>query len=234
MKGYKYLFFDLDRTLWDYEINSLEAFKDIISELKLNSLINDPAYFKERYSYHNEVLWEQYKTGEISKEYLSCKRFEILLEEFNINDNNIVKQFESKYLLKVPTKNNLFPHTIETLKYLVNKDYQLSIITNGFEEIQYKKMENTNIKHFFKHIIISEKVGVKKPAPKIFDYALKKCKASKSNSLMIGDDLESDIVGAANFGIDQVFYNPEKTKTQKQFIKPTYTISEITELTKIL
>jgi putative hydrolase of the HAD superfamily len=232
MKGYKYLFFDLDRTLWDYEKNSFETFVDIISEMQLNTLIDDPAFFKERYNFHNEKLWNQYKKGEISKKYLSSKRFEVLLSEFNIYDKDLAKQFESKYLSKVPAKNQLLPHAMETLEYLVNKKYELNIITNGFEEIQYKKMKNSNIKHFFKHIIISEKVGVKKPDPKIFDYALKKCEASISNSLMIGDDFESDIIGAANYGVDQVYFHPNPTKNQS--FKPTYTISELKELKQIL
>ncbi len=232
MKKYKCLFFDLDRTLWDYETNSLEAFKDIVIKLQIDDQIRDAALLKQTYNMINEQMWEQYKKGLITKEFLSEKRFAHTLKNFGIYNNNIVKQFAEEYLKVVPTKSNLISGTMETLSYLKEKGYNLNIITNGFKEIQQKKMESSNIDQFFDFIIISEDVGYKKPQPEIFEFALEKCNVSKEESIMIGDDFEADVLGAAEIGIDQIFYTTSKVETEKT--PPTYTINNISDLRNIL
>ncbi len=231
MKEYKCLFFDLDRTLWDYEANSLEAFEDIIIDLHIENFIKDPALLKQIYNKVNEEMWDQYKKGDITKEFLSEERFNYTLKEFGINDSNIAQQFAKKYLEIVPTKSHLISGTIESLTYLKGKKYKLNIITNGFKEMQHKKLEHSRISQFFDNLIISEDVGFKKPHPKIFEYALNKCNVSKVDSIMIGDDYDADILGAANFGVDQVFYSANNVKIEKHL--PTYWINDIAELIKI-
>ena len=94
------------------------------------------------------------------------------------------------------------------LKYL-SKKYKLHIITNGFHEVQHIKLQHAGLTSYFNEIITSEQMGVKKPNPKIFNYALQKANTSAEESIMIGDDLEVDVLGAEKVGIQGVFFNPK-------------------------
>ena len=120
----------------------------------------------------------------------------------------------------------MFEGTIEILEYLKDQ-YKLHIITNGFEEVQNKKMRKSGILHFFDHIITSESVGVKKPNPKVFKHALDMAKTSASSSVMIGDNLEADIYGAINCGMKAIHFNSEKTLDIPDHITSINHLSEI-------
>lgn len=203
----KHLFFDLDRTLWDFESNSLETLQDIFKqrELQVKGIENFES-FLIFYKEYNHQLWDLYKLGEINKEHLSVERFRGTLKHFNILDEDLSHQIALDYVEISPTKTKLFPDAIEILEILVKK-YELHIITNGFSEVQFVKLDNSGLRPFFKEIITSEMVGVQKPKPEVFQYAINKANAQLSESVMIGDDQEVDIIGASNFGMDQVFVN---------------------------
>lgn len=233
MSRYTHLFFDLDRTLWDYEANSSSAFEDIIKLLKLHDKIPDVEIFKKKYDSYNEVLWEQYRKGIIKKSFLSRERFYKTLGDFDIHDPSLAETFGEKYLEIVPRKSFLVPHCMEILNYLKNKGYELHIITNGFQELQALKMTSSHIRPLFDTIITSDEVGIQKPHKEIFKYALSATQAKKSGSIMIGDDFEADVKGAANFGIDQVYYDI-KGKEERLPFQPTFIIKDIGELRKIL
>lgn len=228
---YKHIFFDLDRTLWDFESNSREALHEIYNDFKLKDRgISSFEAFLKSYQHHNETLWELYRKEIITKEYLRSSRFQLCLADFDINDRNLAVKMGEKYIQESPLKTNLFPYTFEVLHYL-SKKYKLHIITNGFEEVQHIKLKYSKLKRFFNHVITSELVGAKKPNPKIFKLALEKAGASVQESLMIGDDFPIDILGAKNIGMDQVFFNPNKYLTKQ---KATIQISCLSELKELL
>ena len=206
MDKYKHIYIDLDRTLWDFEANAREAFKEIFEMFDLSGMIPDFMEFIDTYVYYNEQLWEKYGKGKIRKDLLRAERFRLTLNRFKIKNSDLVNKISDAYMEITPQKSNLVKGAIETLTYLKSK-YNLYILTNGFPEVQYTKIKNCGIESFFKKIITSEEAGWHKPDKRIFQYALKCVNAKKEESLMIGDNLEIDIKGALNFGIDQVVAN---------------------------
>ena len=204
------VFFDLDRTLWDFDRNSHNTLMDIFYEYSLSKKgISSPQKFIDSYILHNERLWSLYRQDKISKELLRSERFNLTFSDFGINDNLLSVDIGEDYINKCPLQTDLFPHTIEILNYL-NVKYSLHIITNGFEEVQHIKLKASNLISFFDNIITSEMVNVKKPDPIIFEYALDKAKVLAKHSIMIGDDLPVDIIGAKDIGMSQIYFNPKK------------------------
>ena len=226
-----HIFFDLDRTLWDFDKNSQDTLIQLVESFDLISRgIESPEKFINKYKIHNERLWDLYRVDKITKEELRTKRFRLVLEEYGINDNQLAEDFGMAYVRESPLKTRLFPFAIEALSYLY-KNYKLHIITNGFQEVQYIKLEKSNLKPYFKTILTSEEVGVKKPNPLIFEYALNNTGAKVEESIMIGDDLEVDIIGAKILGMEQVYFNPKKEKHQEQL---TFEIDCLSQLMEIL
>lgn len=211
---YKHIFFDLDRTLWDFETSANQAFEIIFDEYDLgNRGVESVNHFHNTYSIHNERLWDLYRVGKIAKEELRGKRFHLTLLDYGIDDNEMAENIGLDYTTISPTLVNLFPNAIEILDYLYPK-YQLHIITNGFSEVQDVKLKTSGMDKYFDKVITSEEAGFKKPDTKIFSFALIKTNAEIGESVMIGDDYEVDIMGARNFGMDQVFFNPSKLNNQ--------------------
>jgi len=231
MKKYKAVFFDLDHTLWDFETNSREAITEIFHKYQLTELgIPGCSEFIETYRRINHRMWNDYSLNLITKEALRAGRFQSALTAFGINNSDLANTMSAMYLQICPVKTNLFPGTKEILQYL-SKKYSLHIITNGFKEVQHLKIGNTGLKHFFDQIHISEELGFKKPEPEIFHYAVKMARTVSENCIMIGDNLDTDISGAENAGIDPVFFNPNREQTGR---KVFYEISTLEELRKIL
>lgn len=205
---YKHIFFDLDRTLWDFEKNSHEVLNDLYFKYNLLSRgIVSVEDFIKRYKVNNEKLWDLYRQNKIEKEKLRDERFRVTLEEYNIHDDKLASQIGLDYIEQCPLKTNLFPFVHSTLSFLKDR-YELHIITNGFEEVQFKKLKNNNLLDYFNQVITSEQVGYKKPRKEIFNYSMKKIFARPSDCLMVGDDLVADIHGSREFGMDQIYFNP--------------------------
>jgi putative hydrolase of the HAD superfamily len=227
---YKHLFFDLDHTLWDFEANARETLQELY---ELNSLaergIPDFIEFFGKYSYHNTRLWDKYTKGIIKHEELKWKRMWLALLDFKLADEALSKKMAVEFLERLPLKKNLFPYTIEILTYLKNKGYQLHLITNGFDVTQKSKLENAQLNGFFVEVITSEASQSLKPNKEIFDYALEKC----GESIMIGDNLDADIQGGINAGLDTIFVNHMDIAVEPH-IKPTYVIRHLKELEAIL
>ena len=154
------------------------------------------------------------------------------LVDYKITDEPLSKQMSERYLEILPTKTHLFPHCVEILHYLQDKSYPMHLITNGFETTQHLKIKNSKIDGFFKEVITSEQAGIMKPHAAIFEYALTKTNASAQTSIMIGDTLEVDILGANNAGIDSAYFNPANPPTTE--IKPTYVLNSLIDLKNIL
>lgn len=229
---YQHLFFDLDHTLWDFEANSHDTLHEVYYHNHLHeTLTPDFNAFFERYSYHNKRLWDRYHHGFIKQEELRWKRMWHALLEFKLGDEKLSKLMSQQYLEILPTKTKLFPYTIEIIEYLKGKGYQLHLITNGFEEVQLGKLRNSQIEHFFGEVITSERAMSLKPHKEIFDYAMQQTGAATHNSIMIGDNLDADIKGAMDAGLDTIFVNHIHEKTDLQ---PTYIIHHLKELEDIL
>ena len=228
MPQYKHLFFDLDHTLWDFDANARETLAELYAIFDLNKKIQiafDDFYPK--YLFHNELLWERYHKGLISSDDLKWKRMWRTLLDFKIADEPLAKEMSAKFLEILPTKKLLFPHTIEILNYLTEKNYSLHVITNGFETTQWSKLNNSGLGKYFTHVITSEGSNSLKPKKEIFDFAMDKAGASLPESIMIGDNLDADIQGAMNAGMDTIFVNHINAVPE---IKPTYTVTHLKEL----
>jgi putative hydrolase of the HAD superfamily len=203
---YRCVFFDLDHTLWDYERNSKETLHEIYGEFRLIEKDVDFDKFHFRFREVNLQLWDLYDRGVIGSEVIRKERFKQILETFNVHDDKLSQQLSDSYLQICPDKGNLMPHAMETLDYLSSR-YNLTVITNGFDEIQHRKLASSNVVHFFDHIITSQRAGHKKPAREIFDYALQLNNIASSQAIMVGDNLTTDMGGARNATIDTVFFN---------------------------
>ncbi len=226
MRKYKHLFFDLDHTLWDFSTNEELTLSDLFIKFKLNDYFEDFDEFFRIYEPINKKLWLQYRKGEITKQFLSTQRFHHTFLVKGLDNESSALSFGQDFIALSATKTALMPHTIEVLDYL-KKRYSLHIITNGFIETQYVKLRASNLEKYFDKIFISEKVGAQKPKRAFFEYAVKSCNAKKNESLVIGDNLEADIIGAKNFGLDQVFYNPMSIAHDELVFKEIKSLREL-------
>lgn len=228
---YKDLFFDLDHTIWDFELNSKETLWDLHQKYALEAKgINDFDVFYSNYSVHNHRLWDRYTKGFIKQEELRWKRIYLSLLDYKIADEALSKEMSVDYLDILPNKKNLFPYTIEILDYLKNKDYKMHLITNGFESVQFKKIKNSNLADYFIEVITSEASNSLKPNKEIFEFALKASNAKLDTSIMIGDNEAADIQGAINAGMDSIFVNHLQIQPT---VPATHTITHLKELENI-
>jgi len=209
----EHVFFDLDHTLWDFDKNSALAFEEIFKKQKINIRIDD---FLQVYLPINYKYWELYRNDAVSKEALRYGRLKDSFDslKFQTQDSTI-NLIADDYIEYLPNNNHLLEGSLEILDHL-SKQYKLHIITNGFEEVQHKKLHNSAINQYFDTVTTSEEAGVKKPHSLIFQKALEKSGAEKTNSVMIGDNFEADILGAYQFGIHGIYLKPDGQLVQNE------------------
>jgi putative hydrolase of the HAD superfamily len=227
---YKHIFWDLDRTLWDFDQNMRITLKEIYENHNLVRAIPSHNHFIDTFVGHNNRLWASYQRGDMTKEVLRFKRFDVTLKEYGIRDKVLAEVIGDEYINESPKKTALIPHSIEILDYLYSK-YKLHIITNGFNEVQFSKLKLCGIEKYFDKVVTSEISGYHKPRPEAFGYTLASANARKQESIMIGDDIEADIKGAQQFGINQIYFNPEGTPHDQ---KPTHEIDSLLKIKEIL
>src|SRR6476660_4379334 len=229
---YRHLFFDLDHTLWDFEANARATLSELYDSLHLKERgVYDFDLFYRNYLAHNDKLWERYRNGYIKQEELRVKRMWLALLDFKIADDKLSEEMNVRFLDLLPTRTLLFPYTKEVLQFLVNKNYSLHLITNGFEKTQRSKLKYSGLAMYFKEVITSEGSNSLKPQKEIFEFAFEKAKAKPEESIMI----DVDILGALNAGIDQVHVN-HLTKEPVPVMEkklPTYTVYSLRELEAI-
>ena len=233
MSKYCHILIDLDRTLWDFERNSRQTMMEMFSEYGLQQLCNaDFQTFFDAYHVINAGLWKAYNNGTLTKEYLYVARFSLTLEHFGVeNTYALGKKLGDYYVFESPKKTALIDGAEELLRYLKGRGYSLSIVSNGFKEVQFEKMRTSGIDVFFEHVFLSEDIGYQKPDRRIFDHILGELSAQPAQCLMIGDDINVDIAGARNAGIDQIFCNFTDAKPD---FEPTHTVFRLCDIMSIL
>lgn len=231
MSLYQHVFFDLDHTLWDYDANASEALFELYDKYRFEEL---GTFSKEElvntFFEVNYELWDLYNYHRISRADIRKRRFPRIFQRLSTGLEHLPAALEMEYIALAPTKSRVFPHSHEVLDYLKSK-YQLHVITNGFDDIQATKIASSQFQDYFGHIITSESSKSRKPNPKIFEVAFELTGADEFNSIMIGDNLNSDIAGAKRMGMDYVWFNPQKIETNVDVQRE---ISNLLELKTIL
>lgn len=231
MKKYRFVFIDLDDTLWDFHTNARISLELMFNDRGLDSYFSNFDEFFRIYAKRNIELWEAYGKGEITQEHLKAERFRYPLSKMGIDDAALAEEIGHQYLDILPTQKVLMPDALNVLNYLKSR-YPLTIISNGFKETQHRKINSAGIAEFFAHIVLSEEAGALKPDPRIFEYAMQLNDARPEECIMIGDSYAADIQGAINAGIDQVYYPLNGNKSDNQH--STFLISQLSELYQIL
>ncbi len=224
---YKHLLFDADNTLFDFTQGEYETFK--ILGKKYNFEVN-PTLMDE-YHIINKACWKAYEEGSLSQDKLRVLRFENFINHFNLNIDPI--EMEESFTNILSKQNHLIKDSHFVLSSLKNKGYNIQMITNGLVEAQYGRLKSTDIEKYFTNIFISGEMGCQKPDIEYFDIVLNKLDANKDDCLVIGDRLESDILGAMKSKIDSVWLNLKKDKLPLDF-KPTFIIKDLIDLLEIL
>lgn len=234
MTQYRNIFIDLDDTIWDFDVNSHKSLEIIYNDLNLSRIFPDYEMFSSMYFSKNRELWTLYHHGEITKEFLIVERFAYLFRTIGYNDpdNAMAIRINKCYLEKLAQQKTLVPHAVELLEYLHRKNYRLFILSNGFIEVQRKKLQSAGIDSYFSRMILSDEIGITKPARELFDFALTVTDSSSSDSLMIGDNYDADIMGAANAGWGQIYFDRFRNGIPGK--KPLYTVYSLDEITTIL
>jgi len=231
LHNFKHIFLDLDRTLWDFEKNSTAELTYLFTKYQLQqkgiSLVDE---FIKIYKNINDQCWALYRENKLSKQELRSVRFLKTLDYFGIANDELAENIGLDYIANSPKRTALIEGCLELLDYLTPK-YELHIITNGFEEVQHEKLLNSQINSYFNQIITSEAAGCKKPKTEIFNYALKNAGAQRAESVMIGDDLNTDIKGAVDFKMNAIYFNPNAKKHDFNLLGD---VSHLLEITAIL
>lgn len=228
---YKHLFFDLDHTLWDFDRNSAESLTELFETFKLAELgIPSSEEFSRHFITINKKLWADFDRNLIEHTYIRQHRFPLVFQSLGVDESAVHADLNAEYLRLLPRKAHLLESAREILDYLKGR-YTMHIITNGFAEIQAIKLDSSEIAHYFTHVITSETANAKKPNPLVFQYAMEISGTSTTESIMIGDNYEADILGAKGVGLDTIFYNPQGILVDDQ---PTYDIRHWKELMAIL
>ncbi len=230
MKNYEHIFFDLDHTLWDYDTNTSEAVFELFEYYDFKSLPVSREDFLRQFHEANNYLWDLYNHGHIDRMYLRHNRFKMIMEKLGFDERFVPEGIGEKYLSVAPSKNGLVDGAMDILQYLAS-NYQMHIISNGFDDVQYRKMEASGILHFFNKIITSDNSGFRKPQKEIFHFAMSRAESTFDNSIFIGDNPTTDIAGAISAEMDVIYYNPHKDPHE---FKVTYEIVSLREIRNLL
>lgn len=229
---YQHIFFDLDHTLWDFDANAKECLEELYEVFGLRDRhIDTFRDFYVNYDAHNQKLWNRYEQGYITGKDLKFKRMWLTLLDFKIADEKLSWRMSDYYDDILPRKDKVFEYTFEILDYLTHKGYQLNLLTNGFDKSQRGKLASSKIDGYFVNIITSEIANSTKPRKEIFDFALRQTGGSVDDSIMIGDNPDTDIAGALNVGMDCVYVDRNDKDIR---LRSTYKVKSLKQLEDFL
>ena len=232
--SYDVLFIDLDDTLYDFTSNSMDAYREVYALMGYERWFRSFEHYYEIYWARNKELWVLYADGKITKEQLNAERYTHPLRMMGVPDADAVgARFWEESMKRLPLGMKLMPHAREILEYLKPR-YRIYILSNGFAELQARKMQSAGIAHYFDGVVLSEDIGVNKPHRAIFDHALRVAGVTADRALMIGDNYEVDIKGAHGAGIDQVFYNVSGVDISGEALAPTHIVCSLLDLKEIV
>ncbi len=231
---YRNIFLDLDNTLWDFHTNSKNVLSVLFFKYGLDKYFNNFEEYFKIYSGNNDFLWEQYALNKINKDELNKNRFAYPLQYKNVNSPQVEEGMQNDYLPLLSQQTVLMPSCIETLDYLKMKGYKLYLISNGFVEIQHKKLSGAGLYKYFDKLFFSEEIKAHKPSREFFDTVIKSTNSRKTESIVIGDNFLADIQGAKNAGLDQVWLCPLGNIPAEMSFAPTYIITQLADLKNIL
>ena len=229
---YKHLFFDWDNTLWNFSANAEEALKVLFFQNGLDAYFDSFDEYYLLYKKRNDELWPLYSLGKINKDYLNTERFVYPMQEKGCLNKTKSDAMQRDYLPLLAKQTRLIDGASEVMEYLKNEGYKLYVISNGFSEVQYIKIERSGLQEYFTKIYLSENIREHKPSRLFFDYVIKSSNARKLKSLVIGDNWNIVIVVAKNAGIDQVLFSP--TENASITFTPNYIIHDLRELMSFL
>lgn len=234
MSQYSNIFIDLDDTIWDFTANSHIALEVMYRDLDIAKIYPDYAAFSTAYYAKNSELWTLYHHGRIDKDFLIVERYAHLLREIGYNDpdNEQASRMNQYYLDTLALQTQLVPHAIELLDYLTEKGYNLYIISNGFIEVQHRKLHSAGIAHYFKRMVLSDEIGINKPDRRLFDYALQVTDSLADETLIIGDNYDADILGAMHAGWGQIYFDRNHRGITAE--EPQYIVHSLDEVRLVL
>lgn len=237
IRKYSDIFIDFDDTLYDTRNNAIIALKELYDAMHFDEQGIEEEKFYDIYWQTNMYLWGKYSKGEITRDELIVERFRKPLHEASCKGINPTVEYclevSDKFLDLCSVKSGLIDGARELVDYLRSQGYRLHLCSNGFHEVQYKKLASCGLKECFDTIVLSEDAGANKPSPAFFDYALKVTGASRNTTLMIGDNYNSDIEGALDSNIDAMLYQ----RWDPTFEPPrpvNYIVNTLKEITDIL
>lgn len=204
----RYLLIDWDNTIWDFSANSALSLDECYSGFSLAAIFPHGANeFKACYYQANDELWSQYRQGRIDRKFLVANRFYNTLRLAGVDDYGLAQRINDAYILHVEDKSELLPGAKSTLEYLRRRGYVLIVVTNGFSEVQQRKLRNSGVAHLFDYKVLSDDAGALKPSREFFDYTFRTTGAIPGESIVIGDDAEADIAGAVRYGLRSIYLN---------------------------
>lgn len=225
-KNYKLLLFDADDTLFDFQKSQHATFHRLLQDHGINESLFE---MYTDYQAISQDLWSKLERNEISKDHLKSHRFKLLFEKYNLKF--CPQNLGEKYLDLLSDYVYLLPDAKDILEIL-SKKYVIGLVTNGVEKVQKERFARSGLSDYVSFMVVSEECGYHKPDRRIFDYALKIKSMLSHETLMIGDKIEADVLGATNAGIDSCWYNPGKLKNHTS--TPTFEIQSLRELTSLI
>lgn len=227
------IFIDFDDTIYDTRGNAVLALHELYAEFHLERFFDAYEEFSGYYWEANRRLWAQYARGEIARDELIIQRFmEPLSRGRNCHPSvGEVLRISDFFLEACSVKPGLVDGAVELLESL-SRNFRLHVASNGFHEVQYRKMKSAGVEHYFDTVILSEDAGANKPQKRFFDYAFRQTGATPATTMMLGDNIDTDIVGARNAGIRQIYFN--RHPSERPAFSPTYEVFSLSEVPAIV
>jgi putative hydrolase of the HAD superfamily len=230
-QAYRYIFFDLDHTLWDFDTNARETLRELYQVYALEKHgLQAADEFVDGFFAVNDQLWDAHSQGQLDKERLRTERFGRVFTYLGLDLSCLPAELGSEYIQRCCRKAGLLPYALEVLKALHGR-YRLCILTNGFSDSQQHKLEAAAIHTYFDAVYTADEIGYQKPDPAYFQAVMQRLNTRPEECLMIGDNLKTDILGAQAAGLDHIYYNPNR---RRYTLYVQHDISCLSELLNLL